>query len=264
MRKLLHNIQPSSEKQRIGNPQKTMEESPSQTSNSSAFDIPEDQGYAMTDIKTCAAIEFLLTKLEPVNLSDLSPDAQKCAICHEKFHISTDLTLAHTPVKTTCGHIFGHKCITKHLDPLCFYTHNEPATPPSGPLFRTCNARCPTCTHSFYAAPHQQPLQTLRIRLWVWDMAYASAEVRRSAAETRSRASLWAYVRYCERFEDVSLHPRTPYDLELDALLLLKRFTLTLHTTKLTPEQHAKRIRLERVVDRGVDEYERAMARLFG
>lgn len=91
----------------IENLPNTMEGSTAQSSNLDAFVIPENQGYAMTDIKACEAIEFLMTKLEQVNLDDLSPDDRKCEICQEEFHVSENMKFSmlrwRQPAATSSG-----------------------------------------------------------------------------------------------------------------------------------------------------------------
>ena len=67
--------------------------------------------YAMVHVDLWEAIEFLMTKLEPVHLEDLDPDERDCVICQDEFRVSEDPKLSHTPVKTVCGHVFGKPCI---------------------------------------------------------------------------------------------------------------------------------------------------------
>ena len=97
-----------------------MEEKSAQTPKPNEFSIPAHEAYAMADIETWQAVEFLLTKLEPVHLEDLDNDNRECTICQQEYCNSEDAKVSHPPVKTVCGHVFGKPCIIKWLDPLAY------------------------------------------------------------------------------------------------------------------------------------------------
>lgn len=73
----------------------------------------------MTDIKKWEVVEFLMTKLEPVNLEGLGPGKRLRTIYLQEFHVFEHVRLSHAPVKY-CGHILGKPCHVTWLDPLCY------------------------------------------------------------------------------------------------------------------------------------------------
>ena len=167
-----------------------MEESNSQTRKPNEFVIVDSRAYAMTAIETWKAVEFLLTKLEPINLEDLDSDDRVCAICHEELGVPEDVKRPHGPVRTICGHIFGKKCVTEWLDPLRFWlSMNEDI---DDDVYG--RSSCPTCRQVFFTTCKVEPLEFLACRLSLWDSAYASAGVARSGKEELSRQHLWEYV----------------------------------------------------------------------
>lgn len=230
-----------------------MDESTSQPSNPISFDIPDEVGYAVTEIATCEAVEFLMTKLEQVNIDDLDPDDQTCPICQERFHVSEDITLSHAPVKTVCGHIFGNKCIIRWLDPLCLYreeSNDALQADPDASLFEISKSSCPKCRHVFFPEPYQESMRELRVRLWLWDAAYARAGVARSENEERSRKHLWQYVDYCELFAEGNIaesHVADAIAYREEMQVLFQTFAQFLWTPNLTPAQESRRQLLERI-----------------
>lgn len=97
-----------------------MEENIAQTPKPNEFKISAYEAweaYAMTHIEVCAVAEFLMTKLEPVNLEGLADCV--CKICQAEFVVSEDVRRSHIPVKLVCGHIFGRDCIIRWFDPFC-------------------------------------------------------------------------------------------------------------------------------------------------
>lgn len=171
-----------------------------------AFVIADDEAYAMTNIQTFTAIEFLLTKLEPVNLEALGPEDAVCTICHQEFRISSDVKHSHAPVKTPCRHIFGQKCLMKWLGPLSSWgsqsEHHATAADPS-PATTHGNTSCPLCRQALVPNFPIEPLESLASRLAFWDKAYAGAGVARSEREDRSRTILWGYVDCCRAMDEL-------------------------------------------------------------
>lgn len=224
-----------------------------QSSNPNGFVVPDGLGYAMTEMEICEAAEFLMTKLEQVNLDDLDPNDRKCAICQEEYHVSTNVTLSHAPVKTTCGHIFGDKCIIEWLDPLCFYrkeSNEGSAADMDAPLFRKSKTSCPICRFVFFPEQFELSLPSLKRRLWFWDTAYATAEVALSDKEERTRKYLRQYVEYCELFEDngESVARAITGDLALlDTQFNLLGFAHWLKSQTLTAAQESRREKLEQI-----------------
>lgn len=230
-----------------------MEESTSQPSTPISFDLPDDIGYAVTETATCEAVEFLMTKLEQVNIDDLDTDNQICPICQERFHVSEDITLSHAPVKTVCGHIFGNKCIIRWLDPLCLYredSNDALLADPDAPLFEISKSSCPKCREVFFPEPYKESMRELRLRLWLWDAAYARAGVARSEKEERSRKYLWQYVEYCELFAESDIpesHVADAVVRRIEMQVLLRTFAQFLSTLNLTPAQESRRQQLEQI-----------------
>ncbi|MCJ1422811.1 hypothetical protein MMC29_000691 [Sticta canariensis] len=220
-----------------------MEESGPQTIKPNEFVIGDSRAYAMTAIETWKAVEFLLTKLEPINLEDLGSDDRVCSICREEFGVSENFKHSHDPVKTICGHIFGKRCVTDWLDPLrfCLSMNENVEDDVYG------RSTCPTCRQVFFASCKVQPLEFLACRLSLWDSAYASAGVARSAKEELSRKRLWEYVEYCRSINEQEPTDELRVHMQRIARIVFQDWTQTLKTQDLTPEQEILRDELERI-----------------
>ena len=221
--------------------------------NPNEFSIPDHEAYARTDIETVEAIEFLLTKLEPIDLESLDPDQRKCSICGQRYHFSEDDKLSHLPVKTECGHIFGKFCITRWLDPICFYgpvagvRQRVQGTIEDKGELDAGKTTCPECRRVFIPETCVQPLEMLTTRLWLWDHAYAIAGVVRSPKEERSRHILLEYVNYCRSVNQARIYRRSQYRFLEMAQSELRSFAESLQTQELTPVQEDLRDELERL-----------------
>ena len=225
-----------------------MEEITSQNPRPNAFVVPETHAYAFTNIAISQAAEFLMTKLEPVELEQLDLDDQVCVICKQEFRVSNDVRLSHTPVKTVCGHIFGQRCIIKWLDPLCLWGLREDDDEEVY-LDEGGNSGCPICRHCFFPQSPLEPMIALAHRLYFWDMAYACAGVARSEKEEHSRRYLWDYVNYCRSIDEHELvFKEFALRLDEDAQKFLLEFARILKVDqKLTAEQEHLREKLERI-----------------
>lgn len=188
-----------------------------------AFVIPDDEAYAMTDIHTFEAVEFL-TKLKPVDLDVVGPDDALCPICHQDYRLSKP---SHAPVKTPCGHIFGRECIVKWLDPL---SHRGSEL---GDLAAS-RTNCPVCRHGLVPPSVVEPREFLAQRLEIWDAAYASVGAARSEREEQSRSILWAYVDGCPATDELEHHRAM-------ARAMLMRWLHGLRLRELTVEQEVLR-----------------------
>ena len=144
------------------------------------FVIDDGRAYAMTPIETWQAVQFLLTKLEPI---DLDSDDRVCVICQQEFDNSKDVKRSHFPVRTVYGHIFGKACITNWLDPLRYWLSMN--THLDDDMY--ANSSCPTCRQVFFPTCKLEPVEFLACRLSIWDSAYATAGVACSEKETLSR-----------------------------------------------------------------------------
>lgn len=235
-----------------------MEESNRGNLQPNEFPIPEDKAYAQTDIYIAEAIEFLWMDLEPVNLEDLGPDDQECAICQQDFCISEDPKVTHPPVKTVCGHIFGKPCIVRWLDPLCYWgLVEEDADREIGridaSLVQPAKTSCPTCRNEFFPQPYREPMERLATRLWFWDKAYEFLSIARSEKEERTRYHLVNYIHYCRSINQFT-HSRAQVRHFLEsAKRLLLRFARSLASQPLSPIQEDLRFELEKLVDRDMD-----------
>ncbi|MCJ1272187.1 hypothetical protein MMC22_012095, partial [Lobaria immixta] len=227
-----------------------MEEKNTRYPKPNEFIIPPYEAYAMTDIETWQAAEFLMTKLEPVPLEDLDHDDRECTICQQEFCVSEDANLSHPPVKTVCGHNFGKLCITRWLDPVCFWGLAEGAHPTihgmDTSLLVAANS-CPTCREVFFPQPDREPMELLAARLWLWDNAYAFAGVARSEIEERSREHLWKYVKYCRSINEFELSDKVQHEFFVDSFSNLLQYAQRLKLIPLTPVQEALRKRLEKL-----------------
>lgn len=233
--------------------------------NPNEFSIPDDEAYARTEIETVEAIEFLLTKLEPIILESLDPDQRTCPICRQDYHFSEDAKLSHLPVQMECGHIFGKLCITRWLDPICFYGTSERFRQDvQGAMERgeldTGKTSCPTCRRVFFPETSVQPLEMLATPLWLWDQAYAFAGVARSPKEERSRRVLLEYVEYCRSVNQARMFRRTEYRFLEMAQRELRSFAESLQTQELTPVQEDLREELERL---GTEDWKEMFCRKY-
>lgn len=214
------------------------------------FVLPDDQGYAMTEIEISDAAEYLMTKLETIKLDDLKLEDRVCAICQSELFISEDVTLSHPPVKTVCGHIFGRNCIVRWLDPLSFWRLEEDFDlngEPIPPLTEWGNFGCPICRRELFAECEIEAMEVVIRRLAFWDMAYASAGVARSEREERSRKYLYEYIEYCCSIKASHLDGNMDLYFRASAQNLLLIFVKDLQAQKLTPEQENLRNKLERI-----------------
>ena len=223
-----------------------MEKSSPQTKKPNEFVIADSRAYAMTAIETWKAVEFLLTKLEPINLEDLASDDRVCVICQQEFGVSEDVKRSHAPVRTVCGHVFGIRCISKWLDPLRFWGLVDED--------RNLNldehgvSTCPTCRQVFFTTCRIEPMEFLAYRLSLWDSAYASAGVARSEKEELSRKHLWEYVEYCRSINEQEPTEVMRLEIQEAAYFLFRHWTqVVLKIQNLTPEQEILREKLERI-----------------
>ena len=200
------------------------------------FVLPEREAYAMTDINLWAAAEFIMTKLEPVQLEDVDPDDLTCVICQEEYRILDDKKPFHAPVKTPCGHVFGKSCIIKWLNPLFYWDLDGPET-----RVERTKTSCPTCRRVFYNETRRHPLDLIAARLWYWDLAYAFVGIARSEKEERSRKFLWQYVKYCRSIKEFTVNRDYAMALIRCAEDLLSSFALRLESQALTPVQEGLR-----------------------
>lgn len=236
-----------------------MEENTTQNSKPNEIPIPSWEAYAMTDVETWEAIEFLLTKLEPVHLEELTPDDRACAICCQEFQVPDDEKLLHVPVKTVCGHIFGKSCIIKWLDPLCYWGLTEDGEPEIHHIdirrLGDAKTSCPTCRREFFLEPVLEPMDSLASRLWYWDQVYDVAGIARSEKEERSRKHFWEYIEYCRLTNEFIPSRNLAIELLEDAQILLSLFAGRLENQALTPIQDDLRARLESTVEFDVREW---------
>lgn len=178
---------------------------PGTISTPDAFGLADNEAYALTDIGTFNVAEFLLTKLEPINLDELESADRECTICHHEFRTSGVVKHEHTPVKTPCGHIFGQKCIIKWLQPMNFWglkdeSHTEPAENLPWVHGKTS---CPMCRVEFFPPFQVEPMELVAQRLFLWDIAYGHARVRYTDRERYSRRILWDFVEYCHSMDEL-------------------------------------------------------------
>lgn len=225
-----------------------MEGNTTPASKPNAFVFADDEAYAMTNIQTFKVAEFILKKLEPVNLQALGPEDAVCIICQQEFRISEDVKLSHAPVKTPCGHIFGRKCIMKWLDPLCFWGlkeeyDTEADETDSSRVIKHGKTSCPICRHVLVPNPVVERMESLAQRLALWDRAYSSAGVARSCREDRSRSILWEYVETCRSMDELEQNTLRAQFL---AQVTLMRWLHALQSRILTPQQEYLRQKLIR------------------
>ena len=223
--------------------------------------IFEHEAYALVEVEIWKAIEFLLTKLEPVHPEDLSPDDQQCTICQQKFYFSENPKLSHCPVKTVCGHIFGKRCIIKWLNSLCWWGLEEDGDPNfdyDGLLNDSAKTSCPTCRTEFFARPNRVPMDMLAILLWLWDNVFDYVGVARSEKEELSREHIWKYINYCHSMneieEDELVLELVQSEYSEAALDIISTYAARLKTIPLTPIQERLRKKLERIGKREITE----------
>lgn len=202
--------------------------------------IPDEEAYARIDIEVAQVAEFLMAKLEPVDIETLDPEDRRCPICQEEFHVSDDVKLSHAPVRTVCNHVFGKPCIIKWLD-VFFYFGDRTRVDRSS----HGNTSCPACRREFFPKAILEGMEYLAARLWLWDNAYDIAGVARSAREERSRKYLWEYVRYCHAVNDFQVSSQFEYWLLGGAQRLLLDYCEILQTQALTPLQEDLRAKLQ-------------------
>ncbi|MCJ1424284.1 hypothetical protein MMC29_002171 [Sticta canariensis] len=219
-----------------------MEESEAQAPKPNELVFYPCEDYALASAETTEAAEFLMTKLEPINLEDDDLGTQVCPICQQDFSDSEDVK--HTPVKITCGHIFGKICIIRWLNPLCGWGLKENDV--EAVTWPDCIGRsgCPICRKSFFDGGMIEPMEDLAQRLSFWDMAYAAAGVAWSARQERSRKILWEYVAYCRSMNDYESDDQWTLGL---AQARLWRWARNLKYEKLTPLQESLRVKLDRI-----------------
>lgn len=240
-----------------------MEVSSIQTPRPNELDIHQNYAYAATSMWKWKAVEFLMTKLEPVKLEDLDPDERLCAICQQEFHVSEDVRSSHPPIKTVCGHVFGKPCLTKWLNPLCYrgmeVDRFGAAAISTG--YGDAKTGCPMCRRVFFPNSCVEPLECLAQRLTFWDEAYASAGVERSEREEVSRKHLWEYVQYCRVIND---GPEVDCRLEYDsAQVLFWLFAVILPSDRLTPKQQELKTKLVEIGQKDLTENPSVMGGCF-
>lgn len=236
-----------------------MEEETSRKSKPNEFVIPENEVYAMTAIETCEVIEFLMTKLEPVHIEDLNLDDRVCTICQLEFCVSEDVRLSHSPVKTSCGHVFCKNCIIRWLDPLCYWgpaEGTEPLISELDPLLcGDSNPSCPNCRNAFFPEEiSREPMEALAARLWLWDNVYAFAGVAWSKKEEISREYLWKFVNYCRSINEFEISDDLKAVLLQCAFTRISDFAERLKSQTLTPVQEGLRKSLEKLGEDDINE----------
>lgn len=208
--------------------------------------LPQNKAYAGTKTRLSEIAEYLMTKLELVNIETLDPDDRVCPICQEEFQISE-----HIPVKTVCGHIFGKQCIIKWLNPLCHMSRVEYAEPDNiriiGDQSSSAKTSCPTCRRVFFPETCHEAIELLAARLWFCDNTCALSGGPRSEREKRSRKYLWKYVKYYRSIDEFETRSEVNYELLEAARILLLDFAMRLKTEVLTPVQERLRERLQRL-----------------
>ncbi|MCJ1463282.1 hypothetical protein MMC07_001888 [Pseudocyphellaria aurata] len=227
----------------------TMDETSPQTPKPNELMIPDDEAYARTNIEM-GEIADILMKLVPIKLEDLDLNDRVCAICRAEFFVSEDAKISHDPVRASCGHVFGKRCIIRWLDPFCAWglkAEDDPEIDPEARLYESTNSHCPYCRRHLCPKSPIEPMEIVAHRLSFWDMAYASAGVERSEREESTRKSLWQYVEYCRSIDEHEVDRETELDHQRCAQMLLLDFALALKIEKLTPEQEILRQRLERI-----------------
>ena len=218
-----------------------MEEHTSSTPRPNEFIIPVSHAYADTFIEIAETAEYLTTKLEPLNLETLGPEDRVCVICQQELHVSDDVKLSHAPVRTVCGHTFGRACITKWLDPLCYWVFPQDSERQiddmTEDLLEHGKTSCPTCRRPFFDKEFLEPMELLAARLVLWDHAYAYVGIARSEKEERSRKYLWKHVKYCRSINDVEVYGGSEYDFLQGAQKALLEFAISLKEQTLSAVQ---------------------------
>ncbi|MCJ1469074.1 hypothetical protein MMC07_007706 [Pseudocyphellaria aurata] len=217
------------------------------TSELNEFVISDCKGYAQICIKACSAANFLMN-LEVLEVDDLDPHDRVCTICTEELSFSTNPKLAHIPVKTPCGHIFGLNCIMMWLEPL--YSLPEP-NPDNGLEFtiEKTNASCPYCRREFFPPGGSKlAVEELEQHIRFWDAAYASAGVTRTAKEEQTRNDVVKYINFFGAMHGLTLLDRSwKWDFMYCAQEELLKFARAQKAHKLIAEHENRRIRLERI-----------------
>lgn len=215
--------------------------------------IPVYHAYADTFIESAETAEYIATSLKPVNLETLGPEDRICVICQQELHVSDDVKLSHAPVQTVCGHTFGKPCITKWLDPLCYWVFPEGSERQtdnmSMDLVAPGNTNCPTCRRVLFSKGFLEPMEILAARLVLWDHAYAYVGIARSEREERSRKFLWQHVKYCRSISKVEVYGGSEYDFLQGAHTSLLEFAKSLKEQALSPVQEDLRGRLQALAE---------------
>lgn len=212
--------------------------------NVHTLDLFEECAYADTSIKIWQVIKFFLEELKPVNIEDLGSEDCKCHICTEDF-----TTGFHGAVRLPCGHFFGKPCIEQWLRPygLAVITSEDKE-------LRFGANSCPMCRQVFFPVQTQfDTLPEIKVRIKVWDKAYAYAEIELSEPERRAREDLLRYVdtypgRGLDRYYPEFTARQSPY-LRWARLRLL-RFSRMVKHFELTPLQKNLQQSLERFAKR--------------
>lgn len=230
-----------------------MEDTNAQTPKPNEFIIPEDEAYAMTDMKSWEVIDFLMGKLEPVDIESLDPEDRLCTICRQEYQVCEDVRLSHPAIKTTCGHVFGKYCLIKWLDPLCCWGITDSAEPLDDEIFtdifERARASCPTCRQIFFRETCLEPMESLAVRLWLWDHAYNFAGIAWSEKEERTRERLWEFVLYCRSINQFTLDDNVRFELIEGAQSLLVDFAKRLKAQCLTRFQEGLRQTLAKLAE---------------
>ena len=245
--------------------------------------IPDGVVYAQVNPHIWEAIEFLMKKLELVNLQNLNTDDRLCAICQLEFRQSR------LPVKTVCGHVFCQSCIIMWLNPLSYVNPAEDAdslssgtegnydegstenvdTLSSGTdgdydegltedadsffpetdfdYYEKPRNSCPMCRNAFFSGmDRREPIEWLSARLWLWDKAYAFAGVLRSEKEEYYRTNMWKYLNYCALNHVFEINGNAELECLQSSQRDLLDFAKSLKAQSLTPVQERLRKRLEK------------------
>ncbi|MCJ1466455.1 hypothetical protein MMC07_005074 [Pseudocyphellaria aurata] len=218
-------------------------------------------------------VKFLMTKLEPVILDEIDPDDRLCSICQDELVVPESGKPSHSPVKTSCGHIFGKTCVIRWFDPLDawgLYEYGSDCDPESDSdrsqlsdvdddhgydldeledvMSEPGRSGCPICRQVFFSRCVVEPMENASQRIFFWDMAYASAGVARSEHEESSRAYLLQYIEYCRSINDNTLDFDAGwYECMVCVQEILALYVRFLEDQKLTPEQEILRKKLERI-----------------
>ncbi|MCJ1468202.1 hypothetical protein MMC07_006830 [Pseudocyphellaria aurata] len=214
------------------------------------FVISESEGYACMDIDTAEAAYFLLRELKSLNIEDLEPDDRLCSICQQEYCFDEGQKHPHGPVKTPCGHIFGDECLMiwlENMDAWSKYGLDAEADDYEVPV-EMSNTSCPNCRREFFPEQVKDVMEELVQRILFWDLAYAYADVTRTAEEENCRRPVMEYIRFfnwTHELEPIQMRVRWKFDKIVQEDLL--KFARAQKAYKFTPEHENKRIQLERI-----------------